>query len=913
MALHGSDCADAAHAPMDERGPQAGPPTGGWHPFTKLQPPQLGDSHVGRRQLQAALRDAVLRHRLTLIAAPAGSGKTNLAATLAAGVLPATWIALDAADDDLFIFVSALEAGLRPQLRDGGHAIRSFLQSVPNALERPARLGATLINSLRPDAAPPAVLILDDYHVITEPAIHALVAYLVNYLPDSLRLLIVTRHDPPLPLPQLRARCQLAEFRLSQLRFAPEETAAFLNERHRLALSEAELLALQHHTEGWVAGLQLLAMLLAEIEGPAARSRYIGRLGPFNRSIFELLASEVLDIQPPEIREFLLQTAILPELTPALCRAVTGDPAAPQLLEAVCRRNLFVRALTPDAQDGPFRYHDLFAGFLQLRLRSERPERWRELHRRAAQAAASAEQRLAHLGAAELWDEAAQLLEQMGQEDTERRFTRRAVVAGIEALPEPVRLAHPWLLLFVGQYYAIRGQVAAAERWLARAAERFAQTGDELGGVELLAAQAMYNTLEGEALIAAFRQKVAAVPQLLRPDHWAIYHGSELWYAVATYDWPHLTGHLRASMELAARSGDPGALTIACLTIGPHMLFNDAGPAAIEAFATRCMQLAAADDWILRICSHAALGCFHLLRGALDPAERAGREAQRLLEEIGGLAFIDDHVGWLQLAVALARRDYHGFDRLFAAQEARWSSQATSAGYRQGFLYLRGRSLWLRDRLAEARAVLAEMRAMAIPTGQEPEDEARRLLLASLIAMQTGDGAAAEFDLRRAIALHRKVRHTVLLSHPRLALATLYARRRRWGEALDELRATIHELRELPGVILQEGESIAPLLAYAVERGVEPELLEPLLRILQTGAGARPVALPGSPEHLTAREAEVLGLLATGATNPAIADRLSITERTVKAHVTRILAKLEVSTRTEAVSRAIQLGLVRPG
>lgn len=198
------------------------------------------------------------------------------------------------------------------------------------------------------------------------------------------------------------------------------------------------------------------------------------------------------------------------------------------------------------------------------------------------------------------------------------------------------------------------------------------------------------------------------------------------------------------------------------------------------------------------------------------------------------------------------------------------------------------------------------------PSGYDVEDEERQLLLAGLVAMARGDTGAAKRDLRQAAALHEKVRHTIMLSHPRLTLATLYGRQNRWPEALDEFRAVLKELkaRAMPGVILQEGESIVPVVAYAIEQGIEQEMLQPLLAILQPDDFPRAIPLPDSGDYLTPRESEVLRLLATGATNPAIATELSITERTVKAHVGRILAKLGATTRTEAVTKASHLGLI---
>lgn len=883
-----------------------------WFPHTKLKPPLPGSNYVTREQLQQTFASAVRQHRLTLIAAPAGSGKTVLGASLAQGGWGTAWVSLDETDNDLALFVILLATALRPWLADGGGALFAFLQTVPNLPQKTAQLAALLINSLRPVEGELAALILDDYHAINDEVIHRWMAYLLDYLPDWLRLVIATRHDPPLPLPRLRARGQLAEIRLPQLRFDEAETAIFLNQRHALELVAADVAALQQQTGGWAAGLQLLAATLAALPGSAERAAYIHRLTPANRSIFDLLATEVLARQPPEMQTFLQQTSILPELTPAICRAVTENGDAGRLLTAVYQRNLFLRALTPDAQNGPFRYHDLFRAFLQQQLQGEQPQQWVELHRRAAAAAGSDEQRLYHLSSAELWEEAAQLLETMAQWDSEHRFTRSSVVAGIKSLPEAVRLAHPWLLFFVAQYYAVRGQLEAAAPWRAQAAARFRETGDELGEIELLVISAIVDTADTDTLVKAFRQKVATASHLMRPDHWAIYHGGEQWHALALLDWPAIDKHTQANIERALQSGDAGTLSMTSLAIGPHMLFCDAGMGMVERFASRALPLVQRQDLIFHLCTQGLWGAIRFFQGRLEEAEQASRKAHHLLQEIGGLAWVDHHVCWVILAILQARRAYHGFDDFLAAQEPRWQTQDTAAAYQQGVMYLQGRSFWLRGRIAEAQDVLAQMQALSEPTGYDVEDRLRRLLLASQIAMARGETGAAKRDLRQAIALHEKVRHTVLLTHPRLTLATLYSQENRWQDALAELRLVVNELkaRQMPGVILQEGESIAPTLAYAIGQGVEQEMLQPLLAILQPDDTPQAVRLPGSEEYLTARESEVLRLVATGATNAAIAVELSITERTVKAHVTRILAKLGAATRTEAVGKARRLGLV---
>ena len=879
-----------------------------WFPYTKLQPPQLSNYLVERSRLSTQLHEAINHCKLTLVAAPAGSGKTSLLSILPQSDLATAWVALNATDDDLPVFVALLVSALQQQLQDKGEAILGFLQTVPYADEIIAQLASLLINNLKPFGQTKFALILDDYHTIDSPAIHQFVSYLLDYMPPSMRLVIGTRHDPPLPLPKLRMRRQLAEIRLPDLRFDGAETAVFLNQQYHLQLTESEIASLHHYTQGWAAGLQLLATVLT-ITQAKARSTYINQLGATNRSIFDLLATEVFSLQPPNIQQFLLQTAVLPELTPENCRAVTQNRSAAQLLESVYKRNLFLRALSTDSRRGPFRYHDLFNNFLQQQLKENAPEQWHDLHQRAAKVATNNEQKLSHLMQAKSWEEAATLLEEMGQQDTEYRYARRLVVENIESLPAPVQQNHPWLLLIVGQYYSARGQVERANPLLQQAMVSFQEQGDEMGQLEILTARAMVGTDDLDEVISAFQHKVATIGHLFRPDNWVVYHGAEIWHALMTHDWETINKHLHASLDHATQSNDSGVLTMCSLTIGPQIIFCDQGMASIENFASHSAQIAKPEDWILQIGVHSLLGFVRFFQGHVDEANQFVRESHRLLQKIGSLLWIEDHIGWLILSLALVRRAYRAFDDFVAAERNRQESQDTSGT--DVYLYLQGRSFWLQGRLGESQAVLTQIQNHSL-VDYYVESKVQALLLEGLLAMEAENLETAETAFLQAIPLHQRIRHTIGLTHPRLALATLYSRQKRWPKAIAELRAVIRELKKkgMPGVILQEGESIVPLLSYAVEQGVEREMLTPLLQILQPPDTPQAIPLPHSDQYLTPRESEVLRLLVTGITNSTIATELFITERTVKAHVTRILSKLEAKTRTEAAKKASQLGLI---
>ena len=240
---------------------------------------------------------------------------------------------------------------------------------------------AGLVNDLADDADT-RVLVLDDYHVITQPQVHEAVAFLVENLPERLRVVLATRADPPLALPRLRARGQLVELRAADLRFTPVEAHAFLTSAMGLAVTVEDAEVLDARTEGWVAGLQLAALSLRGVTDGDEVAAFVGAFAGSNRFVIDYLADEVLARQPAATRDYLLTTAVLQRLTGPLCDAVTGRSDGAVTLEQLERGNLLVVPLDTDRVW--YRYHHLFADVLHARLLAERPDEVAALHRRAS-------------------------------------------------------------------------------------------------------------------------------------------------------------------------------------------------------------------------------------------------------------------------------------------------------------------------------------------------------------------------------------------------------------------------------------------------------------------------------------------------------------------------------------------------
>ncbi len=439
---------------------------------TKLYVPRARRGLVPRPRLSERL-DRGTASTLTLVSAPAGFGKTTLVTEwLAAPASPAgdrriAWLSLDRADNDPASFWTYVIAALRTVASGVGEGALTLLRaSQPPPIET---VLTALLNDLGA-AAGDIVLVLDDYHVIDASDVQDGMAFLLDHLPPWLHVVIASRADPALPLARWRARGELAEIRAAELRFTPDEAAAYLNETMGLQLTAQDVAALEARTEGWIAALQLAALSMQGRDDVAA---FIAGFAGDDRYVVDYLAEEVLQRQPDDVQAFLLQTSILGRLSGPLCDAVTGQGGGKAMLEALDRGNLFLVPL--DDRRRWYRYHHLFADVLQARLLDERPGQVPDLHRRAS---AWYEQNgqpsvaIGHALAGEDFGRAADLVELAIP--AMRRSRQEAALRGwLKALPAEVVRVRPVLsvglagaLLAVGEFEGVEERLRDAERCL---------------------------------------------------------------------------------------------------------------------------------------------------------------------------------------------------------------------------------------------------------------------------------------------------------------------------------------------------------------------------------------------------------------------------------------------------------------
>jgi LuxR family transcriptional regulator, maltose regulon positive regulatory protein len=346
--------------------------------LTKLAPPRVSAGLVVRERLLRQL-DAALSHRLTLLSAGAGWGKTTLLSVWASRQpYPVAWLSLDELDNDVMHFWLALIAALRTRLSEVGADALALLQS-PERAPLSAIL-TVLLNDLASVAeGAPIVLILDDYHLIDDAAIQEAMTFWLEHLPNHLHLVLATRVDPDLPLSRWRVRGDLLEIRAADLRFSAAEATSFFMQALGAGLADEEVRLLAQRSEGWIAGLQLAMLAMQQ---RADRAAFVQALTGSHRYLADYVQDEILGCQGLEVQRFLLQTAVLRRMNAALCTALTEERNSQAMLEWLERHNLFMVPL--DEQRQWYRMHDLFREVLLARLQATEPELAPLLHQRAA-------------------------------------------------------------------------------------------------------------------------------------------------------------------------------------------------------------------------------------------------------------------------------------------------------------------------------------------------------------------------------------------------------------------------------------------------------------------------------------------------------------------------------------------------
>ena len=862
-------------------------------------------------RLDAGLGEGVQKAsaRLTLICAPAGFGKTTLVSTWLADLaaVEVAWLSLDEADNDPVRFLMYLIAALQTAVPGAGEAAARLLQSPQPAA---AEVVLTpLINDISSNGVR-IVLVLEDYHVIGTPSVHQALTYLIDNLPPVMHLLLITRSDPPLPLSRLRARGQLLEIRVNQLRFSVEEASLFFSQVMGLTLADDDLAALEEHTEGWIAGLQLAAL---SMQGLDNLHEFIAAFTGSNRFILDYLTDEVLAKRPQGTREFLLQTSILDRLCGPLCDAVTGQSAGQDTLERLEQANLFLISLDQDRYW--YRYHHLFMEVLRQRLQREQSSKLPVLHRRAREWFAQngfPHEAINHALAGLEYDEAIRLIESRA-ETMLHTGASASLGKWLDSLPQETVRARPRLSLARGWTYQWGSglDLERAEEW-AQAALHAARASGSLNpriAGEVAALQAMIAATRGEMAHSRelSRQALENLPQD-SPWRCAIVF-SLATTCFDTGDMIAAADQFAEALRLSRRYGVHYIQLAAASFLADLQVAQGNLQQAQEMYEQVL-------DWTVPefpqkggIMARAGLANILCERNELDAALDNVRLGVAKLDQVGGAwaAFVLYRVqARVQQAQGKWEEAAHVLRQMIElGQSTQVSLVTTLAAASYAHLQLAHGN----TSAAEAWALASGLDAADVNLGNPGWREAEYLTLARVLAAR-GDHAGALSLLGRLLQVAEgEGRHGSVIAIQMLA-ALIYQ------EIGDEVAALASLERALAPaesegycrIFLDEGEPAARLLRRG-RKGALTGYVDALLAAFDIEQSHRAVA-ELLPEPLSERELDVLRLAAAGASNKVIASQLFIALPTVKKHMGNIFVKLNTSNRTEAVARARELHLL---
>jgi len=887
---------------------------------TKLYVPPLRSGWISRPRLDKRM-DEGFERKLTLISAPAGFGKTTLLVDwIYRHSIPAAWFSVDKGDNDPLHFLAYVILGLQSLEAGTGKAALTMLQS-----PQPPPIEPILINLLNDVSgiSTDFALVLDDYHLVDDRPIHDMIAFLLENLPEQMHLIIATRADPPLRLARVRSQKLLTELRAADLSFTDDETTDLFNQSLDLQLSARDIQLIETRTEGWAAGLQLAALSLKGRKDP---SGFIRRFKGDNRYIADYLTEEVLNRQPEHLRNFLLVTSILERLSGPLCDAVTEQENSLQVLDTLEKANLFVVPLDDDRSW--YRYHHLFADLLKQRLRTQQGDLLRQLHLRASQWLAKngfKNEAVDHAFWAQDDARAAQLIEAVADIYWDHGRESR-LLRWLKMLPDELIGANPKLCIFYARELFKNGFQNEAETMLETADQLLASTA--ISGPQKEA-------LQGR--IAAIR----AYESLLTGDVSRNIHFSKQ------------ALRLLPQKDLIWRSVAASNLGFAYSIIGAGDLAK-----AQRAFAEAKKICEAAGNIYYNIFAGNCLGTAMLWRCRLNEAEDMCRQSLNLAKEngisqtgtVGSLystlgtvlcerSEFDEGIRLINKGIELCQQGRDPVS-LAACRMGLWRAlmqRADIAGVLRVMQDLNEQSsafrlpYWIMNSISALNAIIwlasgdlkaalnwAQGRGLSIDGKLGNLHELENIALAHILIAQNRLDDADQL-LQRMIEDAKAGDRVIMMIDMRLLRAMIFKRKEDTVAALGELKLALSSARTggPTSIFVSKGKPMAGLLEEFIEINkhnhgdaiADTSLLfaKKLLSMIKAGT---PPKIEGLMDPISERELEVLHLIAAGLSNREIAEKLFISLNTVKTHTKNINSKLDANSRTRAVARAKELGLL---
>ncbi len=894
---------------------------------TKVIVPQARPSSITRPKLVKKL-NAGLNGRFTLVSAPPGSGKTTLIRQWVQDLnhtYRLGWLSLDDHDDDPAVFITYLVAAIKT----ADVAIHSTEEALQFSPRPPLKtLIAYLINDLA-SAKAPFVLVLDDLHFLTNSDIQQSLEQLLRNLPEHIHLVLITRQDPAFSLARWRAKGDLTEIRTADLRFSDDESGHLLQQMG-LSLSDQQIADLNGRAEGWAAGLQLAALSL---NNQSEFTQFINAFSGRQAHIFDYLADEIFNAQPPEVQTFLLATGLLDRFCADLCTAVLPETAEPisesnqGLLERLDKANLFLVALDHERQW--FRYHHLFADFLRNRLQRHGTLDAETIYRQAAEWSGSngfLEEGIQYAVAANSFEQAADLLIQANP-DYFRRGALGTILKWFKLLPGEIIQNRPnlcvqysWALTLSKQTQSVERYLQAAEQWLERPENADIQPGfvgsikGNIANIRATIAYKDYNTAE---VIVQSEQAIAQLPKGLIDQRSIV------------------------ALNLGRNYVDRGQFETA-----ERALFEALAESQTGDYPFIQLRIFSTLAWLYQLKGQ-LFQATNFYKQALDLVERYERQGKRLLADPAYAGLSQIAYEWNNLTEAESYLERAVRQEEMSGNAADWQTQLA-------LMQLR-----LAQRDWEGATSALETAEQLIAVEQNMENRPILLAWQAIYHHQTNDSTTAVRQARLAYDKLSQLSHPspdlnlfikttlawmlVLNKETTVEGQSLLKAARQTAEAFNRASAIILidalcslaywklnrpdsavkmlelalETAELGGYLrlfLDLGPTLVPILTACSPSTYRDRLLAEFSNNgqLDLKAVGRPsyAANPPVVEPLTSRELETLNHLATTMTIPEIAQELAVAVSTVRTYCKRIYAKLNVHSRAEAVYKAQAIRLL---
>lgn len=864
--------------------------------------------------------EAGVHAKLSLVLAPAGFGKTTLITSWIrqkrdGNERLVAWLSLDENDNDLVRFLSYMIAALQTIDQKVGQTAISLL----NATQLPPieNLLTLLINDIA-NLPSQAVLVLDDYHFISNPDIHRGMAFLVEHLPPHFHLIIITREAPPLPLHRLRVRGQVTEIGIQGLRFSLSEVADFLRQVIGLQLTPDLIQALEERTEGWVAGLQMAALSLRSKSEPGIgdMAQAIRAFGGKHRYVIDYLAQEVMRQQSDTIRRFLYQTAILDRFTAPLCEAVTGQNNGQVILAQLEQANLFLINL--DDQRQWYRYHHLFADFLRAHLSEsdryalhQKASAWYEAHDLIPEA-------IQHAIAADNTETAERLIEQISEEMLSHGQLA-LILSWLNALPVDIVHQNSYFATMKGWILYLRGERREAERYAALAQAHLSNDASLIHKGTLLAFQARLANNRGET--AQGVKLASSAINCLSNSHSFFHTTAYLLLGEAqrlTGDKNNAIQTFAQTIQLGQQYGQHLITAVALWHLALLLYFQGQ-----RREAQRLCEQAASEHLDAHGQPAPLAGFVHVPLGLLYYEGNMIKEAEHHLEI--GLALCQQLgipkytlIGQCTLAkIHYTRRDVEtAFQLLLSARQ-----MATQLAHPEESRFMAAMIADMHLRAGHLPAALQWAKSAGFPTEPPSEPEEWLASQPERVCLTYVRLLLAQRQAQAAQSWLQKLEEKVLTEGRNGRLLTIYILQALALDAENKKAVAYSRLEQALRLaapenyqrsFLDEGIAVASLLPKLAH--VAPTFVAKLLAAfgIVESRDEDKTAQPSSPllNPLKERELEIMQLVAHGDSNRQIAKTLGLTVGTIKWYLNQIYRKLDVRNRTQAVARLRELNLL---